>query len=72
MPSSPAQAEFDAMVARSGLDLPAEQRAALLAVWPAMQAMLDQVRAPAPGLAPLTAAAAAAEPAIIYRAAPGA
>jgi len=56
MPPTVTEAEFAALLARSGLSLPADQRAALLSVWPAMQAMQDAVRSPAPGLAPLSAA----------------
>lgn len=68
MPPTVTEAEFQALLVRSGLSLPAEQRAAIFAVWPAMEAMKAAVRTPAPGVAPLSAGAAAAEPAVVYRA----
>lgn len=54
------------MVARSGLALTTEQRVELFGIWPAVQAMLDRNRTPPSGTAPLSAAAASAEPAIIF------
>jgi hypothetical protein len=72
MPPTITEAEFAALLARSGLVLPAEQRAAIFAAWGHVEAMREAVRAPAPGIAPLSAAAAAAEPAVTFRAEPGA
>jgi hypothetical protein len=71
-PTTVTDAEFAAMLARAGLSLPAEQRAAILAAWPAIEAIRAIIRTPAPGVAPLSAGAAAAEPAVTFAAGRGA
>ncbi|MBY0333890.1 MAG: hypothetical protein K2X49_24805 [Acetobacteraceae bacterium] len=72
MPPPITEAEFAVLLARAGLTLPAGQSAGILAVWGAVQAMQAAVRTPPPGAAPLSAAAASAEPAITYSLARGA
>ena len=63
MPSETSEAAFETLVARAGIPLTTEQRAALRAVWPRFAAMLRQVRDPAPGML--------AEPATTFSAEPG-
>ena len=42
------QAEFDALIAQTGLPLSNEQKATLLAVYPTLQAIIARVTAPLP------------------------
>lgn len=60
--------DFAALVAKAGLTLTAAQLAPIHAVWGAMEAMQAAVRTPPPGIAPLSAGAAAVEPAVTFRA----
>jgi hypothetical protein len=62
------EAEFIALVAKAGIPMQAAQLAPIHAVWGAMEAMRASVRTPAPGTAPLSAGAAAAEPAVTFSA----
>ena len=72
MPPTTEESEFDALVRRAGLSLAPAQRADVLAAWRALEPMLASIRRPPPGVAPGSAAAASAEPAVIYRAERGA
>ncbi|MBX9701169.1 MAG: hypothetical protein K2X74_17160, partial [Acetobacteraceae bacterium] len=67
-PPSISEADFAVLVARAGLAVPAPQRATLHAVWGAIEAMQASVRTPPPGVAPLSAPAAAVEPAVTFSA----
>ncbi|WP_207802922.1 hypothetical protein [Roseicella frigidaeris] len=62
MPSETSEAAFEALVARAGIPLTAEQRAALRAVWPRFGGMLRLLRDPAPGMLAEPAATFSAEP----------
>ncbi len=66
MPPRTTEAEFDAMVTQARLPLTPGQRAAIRAVWGAVEVWEDAVRSPAPGVAPLSAEAASAEPAVAF------
>ena len=68
MPQPTSEADFAALVRRAGLPLTDAQRATIHAVWPAVQAMLEEIRKPAPGVAAGSAAAACAEPATTFSA----
>lgn len=71
MPPRTSRAAFDVLVDQAGLPLTPEQRATIHAVWGAVEAWQESVRTPAPGVAPLSAAAASAEPAITFDAGTG-
>jgi hypothetical protein len=57
---------FAALVAKAGIPFTAAQCAPIHAVWGAMEAMQASVRTPPAGVAPLSAGAAAVEPAVIF------
>ncbi|TDH62754.1 hypothetical protein E2C06_10145 [Dankookia rubra] len=63
MPPETTREEFDALVARAGIPLTAEQKAGIHAAWGGIEAMQRLVRAPAP--------AAEAEPATTFSTEPG-
>lgn len=67
-PTRATEAEFAALLRRAGLATTPEQRAGLHAVWGAVEAMLERIRAPAAGTAPGSAEAASAESAVVFRA----
>jgi hypothetical protein len=57
MPATISEADFDVLVAKTGLPLSAAQRATLREVYPTFQAIIDRVSAPMPR---------EAEPALIF------
>jgi hypothetical protein len=59
MPPRTTEAEFDALLRRAGLTLPPDEKAAIQAVFGAVEAMQDRIRTPVP--------AAEAEPAVVFR-----
>lgn len=72
MPPKTTEAEFDVLVKQAGLTLTPQQRSAIYGVWGAVESWQAMVRSPAPGTAPLSAAAASAEPAVTFDAELGA
>ncbi len=67
-PPSLPLADFAVLMAKAGLAPTPAQLAPIHAVWGAMEAMQASVRTPPAGTAPLSAGAAAVEPAVTFRA----
>lgn len=67
-PPTLSAADFAVLMAKAGLAATPAQLASIHAVWGAMEAMQASVRTPPAGTAPLSAGAAAVEPAVTFTA----